>query len=159
MKISTESGRVYNLTPISDNQYPQSYLVETTEDGREERYTADLIAPEKVIKGLGLLMLAGANTDTPRYITTDSVVELDETGETVAAQVLRAFENSATDFRTLESLAGELGIDQDAVWAAIYHLGDRIRRPLGHFGLKYGDWFRLTSRGPTREERLHGYKD
>lgn len=68
-------------------------------------------------------------------------------------RLVKALDASTTDFRTIASLADELGVAQDAVQHELNRLGDKVRRPLGQES-RYPTWYRLASRGPTRQERM-----
>ena len=68
-------------------------------------------------------------------------------------QIVDALRRSQTDFRTVQSLANELGTSVTAVRHTLRALGTRVRNPL-HGGAAYADWYRLTDNGPTSRERL-----
>jgi hypothetical protein len=71
----------------------------------------------------------------------------------LATRLLEALEYSTTDFRTTESLARELDVDEHTIRRGLHDLGDTVRRPLGQQS-KYPNWWRLTKKGPTRGEQL-----
>ncbi|MHC9292036.1 hypothetical protein ACRCUN_06185 [Mycobacterium sp. LTG2003] len=79
---------------------------------------------------------------------------LDVADPDLSGRILKALDASTTDFRTVVSLADELGVTREAVQQELNQLGEsRVRRPLGQ-EKRYPDWYRLTKKGPTRQERL-----
>lgn len=70
----------------------------------------------------------------------------------LSERILHALKHSATDFRTVTSLAKELGVDKYAMESELDKLSDKVRRPLGQEA-RYPDWYRLTDAGPTRQEK------
>lgn len=78
---------------------------------------------------------------------------LDVADHELSDRVIKALDASTADFRTISSLADELAASNDAVKRELDHLGQKVRRPLGQ-EYRYPDWYRLTQRGPTRQERL-----
>lgn len=67
-------------------------------------------------------------------------------------KILHALKHSPTDFRTVKSLAKELGVGKRTIEDELEKLGDQVRRPLGQEA-RYPDWYRLTEKGPTRQEK------
>lgn len=76
---------------------------------------------------------------------------------TLAERLLVALRNSVTDWRTVKSLAEELGVAENQVLHSLRALGDRVRRPVGQ-EKRYPDWYRLSERGLTRQERWARFK-
>jgi hypothetical protein len=70
----------------------------------------------------------------------------------LASRLMQAIDASATDFRTPQGLARELGVSESAVRATLDDLGARVRRPIGG-GEKYRDWYRSSARPLTWRER------
>lgn len=69
-------------------------------------------------------------------------------------RLIEALADSATDFRTVSSLADQLGVPVATVKHELDRLGPEVvRRPLGQ-EKHYPDWYRLTEKGPTRQERM-----
>lgn len=67
-------------------------------------------------------------------------------------RVLIALDNAVTDWRTVASLAEELNVNEEQMRKALRVLGDQVRRPIGQ-EKRYPDWYRLASRGYTRQEK------
>ena len=69
--------------------------------------------------------------------------------------VVDSLTKSSFDFRTVGSLAAELGLSERSTRLVLNELERRglIRRPYAR-GAAYRDWYRLSSRGPTWRERL-----
>jgi len=65
----------------------------------------------------------------------------------------RLLASTATDWRTAESLAQETGLDISDVDLALVALGEDVRRPIRPKDNER-NWYRLTSRGLTRAEKL-----
>lgn len=60
--------------------------------------------------------------------------------------------STTSDFRTIESMARQLGRSTTEVRVALGLLGGEVRRPLGR-DPRHATWYRLASRGLTRSER------
>ncbi|WP_191496158.1 hypothetical protein [Mycobacterium simulans] len=78
---------------------------------------------------------------------------LDVADPDLSNRLINALDAATSDFRTVASLADELGAPENVIRHELERLGDRVRRPLGQEN-RYPDWYRLTQRGPTRQERL-----
>jgi AraC-like DNA-binding protein len=72
-------------------------------------------------------------------------------------RIQRALEESTTDFRTVASLADELGVSERLIRRGLNDLGEVVRRPLGQES-RYPDWYRLSANGPTRQEKRARWK-
>lgn len=79
---------------------------------------------------------------------------MDSLGTPLADRVIVALAQSATDFRTTESLARQLNCSTRDIDEAMIELDEVVRRPHGH-EKSLADWHRLVSRGKTWQERLH----
>lgn len=66
--------------------------------------------------------------------------------------VMAAMVASRSDFRTVASLAAELGKPETDVRLALSLLGEAVRRPIGA-ERKFPDVYRISSRGLTRREK------
>lgn len=64
-----------------------------------------------------------------------------------------ALARTELDWRTPSSLAKELGATENQVRRALFDLGGEVRNPITP-GSKYADWYRLSSKSLTRNERL-----
>jgi hypothetical protein len=71
--------------------------------------------------------------------------------DVVAGQLEIVLEKSATSWRSVESMATEIGADAFTVREALGLLGDKVRNPVGAVGREH-DWYRLTSKGYTWQE-------
>jgi hypothetical protein len=65
--------------------------------------------------------------------------------------IRRALDKASSDFRTPASLAKELKVDETIIRKTLLRMDD-VRRPVVPDS-KYDDWFRLKSRGLSREEK------
>ncbi len=69
----------------------------------------------------------------------------------VAGQLAVSLEKSRTPWRSVESLANEIGVNEDDVRQGLRHLGSDVRRPVGANG-RERDWYRLAREGLTWQE-------
>jgi predicted transcriptional regulator len=74
-------------------------------------------------------------------------------------QVVKMLRASTLDFRTIDSLARESGIEADLVREAIQGLLDsgQARRPIGRRWRDL-DWYRLTEKGLTSAEKWNRFR-
>ena len=70
----------------------------------------------------------------------------------LAYRILESIEASDTDFRTLDSLSNEFSVDREMMRAELDSLTPHVRRAIT-FSEKFDGWYRLTSRGMTRQEK------
>jgi hypothetical protein len=71
--------------------------------------------------------------------------------QVVAERLTRALEASPTPWRSVTSLASELGVEVDAVRDSLDALGTSVRTPVGARGEELA-WYRLASDGMTWQE-------
>lgn len=71
---------------------------------------------------------------------------------TTTYRVLNAITQSPSDFRTVCSLAEQLDVSPRVIRQALVELGDVVRQPVDPHPA-YDDWWRLTSRGLTKQEK------
>ena len=90
-----------------------------------------------------------------------STKEMMTTIDRIQGDVLAVISNSEYDFRTTDSLMNEFGVNRPFMVGLLDNLWreGKIRHPFGWERHLYGagrnevDWWRYTSRGPTRREK------
>lgn len=93
-----------------------------------------------------------ADTAVIDRLPRDEMLEIVDS--TLRKRLLEALDQSRTDWRTVASLADELGVSKAQVQQELSMLEPQIvRRPRGQES-KYPDWYRLTARGLTASEKL-----
>ncbi|EFQ84694.1 hypothetical protein HMPREF0063_10035 [Aeromicrobium marinum DSM 15272] len=85
--------------------------------------------------------------------STPVIMTIPPTAYLLEDRLERALAASDTDWRTVDSLAGELGVSAAATREAIRRMGSKVRRP-ARTKKSEEDWYRLSSRGLTWQERL-----
>jgi len=72
--------------------------------------------------------------------------------QALAVRLIESLEKSGTDFRTVDSLANELGAESDMVRQELDGLYPVVRKAIS-LSAHYDDWYRLSSKGLTPNER------
>ena len=97
-------------------------------------------------------VLVPAGVDAISRLPRDEMLEVADS--TLRKRLITALQESQTDWRTVSSLADELDVSVAQVRHELSILEpETVRRPRGQES-KYPDWYRLTSRGLTRPEKL-----
>ncbi|MGO9155134.1 hypothetical protein [Mycobacterium sp.] len=107
-------------------------------------------------RGTGQWFIYGGGSAHARVLSALGLVRngpLEVVEPALSKRIVQALEESLTDFRTVSSLADQLGVSDEMVRQELERLGEAVRRPLGQ-ERSYPDWYRLKAKGPTRQERL-----
>ena len=84
-------------------------------------------------------------------------VRVPSTLPTIARVVAHELEKGKVDFRTVDSLASDLGVQRHHVVQGLTALGDQVRRPWGAED-RFPDAYRLTKDGYTWREKLWRFR-